>query len=374
MRELFPIPRSLTGDGVRETLAVLARDIPLEVVETPSGTPVFDWAVPREWNLRGAWIEGPRRRRASSTSPTRRSTSSATARPVDAVVDLDELREHVFTHADDPDLIPYRTSYWEEQWGFCMSRTPARVARAEGDYHVVVDSTLADGSLTSGEVSIRGRDRRGVPAQHLRLPPGARQRQPLRSRAALGARADAGAAAARATPTACSGARGRSDRSAGSPATSRRSTACSTGSSSRASATRARCGTSEAGAATRRSIAPPRTCSRASPGASSRTGSRPAATSGSTARPASTCPSARSRARRTGSSPSTTRRPTTSTLVTAEALGGLVPGRARDHRRGRDERELPQPLAVRRAAAREARPLPERPRRDEPGGSRTSGC
>ena len=121
MRELFPIPRSLTGDGVRETLAVLARDIPLEVVETPSGTPVFDWTVPREWNLRGAWIDGPDGTRIVDVADSPLHVLGYSV-PVDAVVDLDELRDHVFTHAEDPDLIPYRTSYWKEQWGFCMSR------------------------------------------------------------------------------------------------------------------------------------------------------------------------------------------------------------------------------------------------------------
>ena len=120
MRELFPIPRSLTGDGVRETLRVLAREVPLELVETPTGTPVFDWAAPREWKLRGAWIEGPGGERIvdAADSPLHVLGYST---PVDAVMSLEELRAHVFTH-EDPDLVPYRTSYWTEQWGFCMSR------------------------------------------------------------------------------------------------------------------------------------------------------------------------------------------------------------------------------------------------------------
>ena len=101
MRELFPFPRSLTGDGVRDTLAVLARELPLEVVETPTGEPVFDWTVPREWTIRGGWIEGPDGS-ASSTSPTRRSTSSATARRSTRRSRLEELREHVFTHPTTP--------------------------------------------------------------------------------------------------------------------------------------------------------------------------------------------------------------------------------------------------------------------------------
>jgi aminopeptidase-like protein len=154
MGELFPIPRSLTGDGVRQTLGVLGREIPLEIVETPSGTPVFDWTVPREWNLRGAWIEAPDGTRVVDTADSPLHVLGYSI-PVDAVVGLGELRDHVFTHADDPDLIPYRTSYWTEQWGFCMTRRQLE-SLEEGSYRVVVDATLEDGSLTSGEVNLRG--------------------------------------------------------------------------------------------------------------------------------------------------------------------------------------------------------------------------
>jgi aminopeptidase-like protein len=152
--ELFPIPRSLTGDGVRRTLDVLGREIPLEIIETPSGKKVFDWTVPREWNLRGAWIDGPDGTRVldAANSPLHVLGYSV---PVDAVVGLDELRDHVFTRADDPDLIPYRTSYWTEQWGFCMTRRQLE-SLEEGDYRVVVDATLENGSLTSGEVNLPG--------------------------------------------------------------------------------------------------------------------------------------------------------------------------------------------------------------------------
>ena len=154
MRALFPIPRSLTGDGVRQTLEVLGREIPLEVVETPSGTQVYDWTVPREWKLRGAWIEGPDGRRVVDVADSPLHVLGYSI-PVDAVVGLEELRGHIFTHADDPELIPYRTSYWKEQWGFCMSRRQLE-SLEPGHYHAVVDATLEDGSLTSGEVNLRG--------------------------------------------------------------------------------------------------------------------------------------------------------------------------------------------------------------------------
>jgi len=154
MRELFSIPRSLTGNGVRETLAVLARDVPLELIETPSGTPVFDWVVPREWNLRGAWIEDPHGIRVldAAESPLHVLGYSV---PVDTTLSLDELRSHVFTHPDDPDAVPFRTSYWKEQWGFCMSRRRLETLE-DGEYRVRIDSSLEDGSLTSGEVTIPG--------------------------------------------------------------------------------------------------------------------------------------------------------------------------------------------------------------------------
>jgi len=154
MGELFSIPRSLTGNGVRETLAVLGRDVPIEIVETPSGTEVFDWVVPREWNLRAAWIEGPRGNRVVDVADSPLHVLGYSL-PVDAVMGLDELRSHVFTHLEDPDLVPYRTSYWEERWGFCMSRRLLD-SLEEGDYRVVIDAGLETGSLTSGEVTIPG--------------------------------------------------------------------------------------------------------------------------------------------------------------------------------------------------------------------------
>jgi aminopeptidase-like protein len=153
MRELFPLPRSLTGDGLRDTLAVLRRDVPLDVVETPTGTQVFDWSVPREWTLRGAWIEDPAGKRIVDAADSTLHVVGYSS-PVDAVVDLDELRTHLFTH-EDPELIPYRTSYWHEQWGFCVSRRLLDSLEA-GRYHVVIDSSFSNGSLTSGEALIPG--------------------------------------------------------------------------------------------------------------------------------------------------------------------------------------------------------------------------
>jgi aminopeptidase-like protein len=154
MRELFPIPRSLTGDGVRRTLAVLARELALEIIETPSGTPVFDWTVPREWTIRDAWIEAPDGRRILELGDSTLHVLGYSV-PVDTRLRLDELRTRVFTHPDDDGLVPYRTSYWDERWGFCMSRRQLD-SLEEGSYRAVIDSTLADGSLTSGDLRIAG--------------------------------------------------------------------------------------------------------------------------------------------------------------------------------------------------------------------------
>jgi aminopeptidase-like protein len=152
--ELFAIPRSLTGDGNRATLAALARELPLEVIETPSGTQVFDWVVPREWNLRAAWIETADGRRVLDVADSPLHVLGYST-PVDRTIGLEELRDHVFTHPDDPELVPYRTSYWEERWGFCMSRR-ALDSLEPGDYRISIDSQLSDGSLTSGELTIPG--------------------------------------------------------------------------------------------------------------------------------------------------------------------------------------------------------------------------
>src|SRR6188472_1936860 len=121
MTEMFPICRSITGDGLRETLQLVGREVPLEMVETPTGQRVLDWTVPKEWNIRGAWIEGPDGQRVVDFADSNLHVLNYSI-PIDRVVSLEELREHVFTHPENPDLVPYRTSYYVERWGFCMSR------------------------------------------------------------------------------------------------------------------------------------------------------------------------------------------------------------------------------------------------------------
>ena len=152
--ELYPICRSITGDGVRRTLEIVGRHVPLDISEVPSGTQVFDWTVPKEWNVRDAWVEGPGGRRVVDFRESNLHVLSYSV-PVRTRVSLDELKAHVFTLPDHPDWVPYRTSYYHEAWGFCLSAN--RLAQlVEGEYEVCVDATLEDGSLTYGELLVEG--------------------------------------------------------------------------------------------------------------------------------------------------------------------------------------------------------------------------
>jgi aminopeptidase-like protein len=154
MEDLYPICRSITGDGVRQTLRAVGQRIPLEVVEVPSGTPAFDWEVPREWNIREAWIEDPAGRRIVDLRRHSLHVVSYST-PVDDTFSLSELRPHLHSLPEHPDWIPYRTSYYREGWGFCI---PHRLLEslAEGPYRVRIDSTLDDGHLTYAECVIPG--------------------------------------------------------------------------------------------------------------------------------------------------------------------------------------------------------------------------
>jgi aminopeptidase-like protein len=157
-KAIFPLCRSITGEGVRETIRILSRHLPIEPREVATNTPAFDWTVPREWVVRDAYIEDSAGRRIVDFRKSNLSVLNYSA-PVNAIVSLTELKEHVFTLPEQPDLIPYRTSYYSERWGFCM---PHRLlcSLPEGSYHVVIDSELKDGSLTYGEYFHRGASER----------------------------------------------------------------------------------------------------------------------------------------------------------------------------------------------------------------------
>jgi aminopeptidase-like protein len=152
--ELYPICRSITGDGVRKTLAILRRYIPLEIHEVPSDTAVFDWTVPKEWNIRDAYVKNSKGERIIDFMKSNLHVVSY-SRPIREKMRLAELRKHLFSLPDHPEWIPYRTSYYQENWGFCVSHRQLQDLKDE-EYEVCIDSSLTDGNLTYGEFFIRG--------------------------------------------------------------------------------------------------------------------------------------------------------------------------------------------------------------------------
>lgn len=154
MAELFPLCRSITGNGVRETLKVIQTHVPLSIYEIPSGTKVFDWTVPKEWNIRDAYILDEQGNKVVDFKVNNLHVVGYSI-PVDTWVSLAELQEHLYSRAEQPDAIPYITSYYEERWGFCLTHNQ-RVNLKEGKYRVVIDSDLKDGFLTYGELIIPG--------------------------------------------------------------------------------------------------------------------------------------------------------------------------------------------------------------------------
>jgi len=152
--EIYPICRSITGNGVRRTLQALKRHLPLVVHEIPSGTQVFDWVVPPEWNIREAYIANSAGERIVDFRHNNLHVLSYSV-PVHARLSLEQLKKHIHTLPEQPALIPYRTSYYAEQWGFCMAHE--QLAKLpDGLYEVHIDSSLEEGSLTYGEYLHRG--------------------------------------------------------------------------------------------------------------------------------------------------------------------------------------------------------------------------
>jgi len=156
-RELYPVCRSITGDGIRETLRTIRREIPLQIHEVRSGTKVFDWEVPKEWNIRDAYIKDASGRRIVDFHEHNLHVVNYSV-PVQAEISLEELQPHLHSLPDHPDRIPYRTSYYQENWGFCVS-DKIRQTLNESKYEVGIDSTLANGHLSYGEFYLEGRSR-----------------------------------------------------------------------------------------------------------------------------------------------------------------------------------------------------------------------
>ncbi len=154
-RELFPICRSITGNGIRQTLGMIGKRIPLEISEVPTGTPVFDWTVPKEWNIRDAYIQGPDKKRVVDFQKSNLHVLNYSV-PVHTKMPLHELKPHLFTIPQHPDWILYRTSYYKEDWGFCLTHNQM-LALKDQEYEICIDSSLESGSLTYGECYIPGR-------------------------------------------------------------------------------------------------------------------------------------------------------------------------------------------------------------------------
>lgn len=158
--ELYPICRSITGEGIRQTLRLIQRRIALQIFEVPSGTAVFDWTVPKEWNIRDAYIKNSSGQRIVDFEKCKLHVLNYST-PIHATLPLTEIRPHLFSLPAHPDWIPYRTSYYKEDWGFCLSHNQL-ASLPDGNYEVCIDSSLTNGSLSYGECFLPGQSEEEV--------------------------------------------------------------------------------------------------------------------------------------------------------------------------------------------------------------------
>lgn len=153
--DLFPICRSITGAGVRQSLSILQEHIPLEIHEISSGTEVFDWTVPKEWNIREAWIKDEKGNTIVDFKHHNLHILNYSI-PIHKKMSLVELKKHLYTLPEQPSLIPYRTSYYQENWGFCLTYEQYQTLK-DGNYEVFIDTCLDPGYLSYGEYFIPGK-------------------------------------------------------------------------------------------------------------------------------------------------------------------------------------------------------------------------
>lgn len=152
---MFPICRSITGNGLRKSLEIIREELPeIKITEVPTGTQVFDWTVPKEWNISDGWIRTKQGETIVDFNETNLHVVGYSV-PVHKTVSREELLEHVYTIPEQPDWIPYVTSYYKERWGFCMTERQKQTL-TDDEYEVMIDSTLEDGSLTYGELVLKG--------------------------------------------------------------------------------------------------------------------------------------------------------------------------------------------------------------------------
>ncbi|MCX8495481.1 MAG: DUF4910 domain-containing protein [Akkermansiaceae bacterium] len=152
--ELFPICRSITGEGVRGTLHRVACEIPIVIHDVPSGTKVHDWVVPDEWNIRDAWIRGPNGQKVVDFKKCNLHVVGYSS-PISSMMDLSELRHHLYSLPENPDWVPYRTGYYNHSWGFCVAQREIDLWE-DGIYQVFIDAELSAGFLTYGELVVSG--------------------------------------------------------------------------------------------------------------------------------------------------------------------------------------------------------------------------
>jgi len=156
IKKLYPICRSITGNGVRQTLAIIQKHIPITVQEVPSGTAVFDWNIPKEWNIKDAYVKNAGGEKVIDFNKSNLHVLNYSV-PVHKKVSFSELKRHLYTLPNHPDWIPYLTSYYKEDWGFCLRHRDFLQLNRQGRYEVVIDSVLEPGALTYGELYLPGR-------------------------------------------------------------------------------------------------------------------------------------------------------------------------------------------------------------------------
>ncbi|HET6992611.1 MAG TPA: DUF4910 domain-containing protein, partial [Bacteroidia bacterium] len=152
---LWPICRSITGNGLRESLKIISEIIPLQLNEVPSGTSVFDWEIPKEWNITDAYILTPDGKKICDFRKNNLHLVNYSI-PVDSEFSYEELEKHLFSIPEMPDAVPYLTSYYKETWGFCIAHKEKEQLPKSGKYKVRIESTLSKGSLTYGECVLKG--------------------------------------------------------------------------------------------------------------------------------------------------------------------------------------------------------------------------
>jgi len=155
LTELYPICRSITGNGVRKTLEIIQNYILIEHHEVPSGTKVFDWIIPKEWNIEDAYIKTDKGQKIVDFQKSNLHVLNYST-PIKSKLSLSELKQHLYTLPDQPEAIPYKTSYYNENWGFCLSHNQF-LTLEDGEYEIVIDSSLKDGNLTYGEFFLQGK-------------------------------------------------------------------------------------------------------------------------------------------------------------------------------------------------------------------------